>query len=60
MIWIGIAALALVGGVWVGLGHPGLKGRDDRVVGTGRPQRLERKRIDLLRPVDRGRRQRGG
>ncbi len=55
MIWIVIAVLALVAGVWVGAGHPGIGGREDRIVETGKPQRLERKRLDLLRPQPRNR-----
>jgi hypothetical protein len=50
-----LAAVALLAGIWVGLGHPGWKGREDRIVGTGRPQRLERKRLDWLRPPERDR-----
>ena len=60
MIWIVIAALALIVGIWVGLGHPGIKGREDRVVNTGRPQRLERKRLDWLRTPERNRDRRRG
>ena len=60
MIWIVIAALALIAGVWVGLGHPGIKGREDRIVTTGRPQRLERKRLDWLRTPERNRDRRRG
>lgn len=61
MIWIAIAVLALIAGIWVGLGHPGIKGRADRIVESGRPQRLERRRLDWLRPPqqrDRERRRR--
>lgn len=58
MIWIVIAALALIAGVWVGLGHPGIGGREDRIVESGRPQRLERRRLDWLRPPQRDRERR--
>ncbi len=61
MTWFIIGAvIALGAGIWVGLGHPGLKGREDRIVDTGRPQRLERKRIDWLRPPERDRNRRRG
>ncbi len=52
-----IAVLALVAGIWVGLGHPGVGGREDRIV-QGGAQRLERKRIDWLRPPERDRERR--
>lgn len=52
MIWIVIALVFLGLGIWVGLGHPGVGGREDRIV-SGRPQRLQRKRLDWLRPPDR-------
>jgi hypothetical protein len=47
-----IAALGL--GVWVGMGAPGMGGREDRVVGEGRARRLARNRhLHWLRPPDR-------
>lgn len=49
------SVIALVAGVWVGLGHPGIKGRDDRIVETGRAHRLERKPLNWLRPEKRDR-----
>ncbi len=54
-VFIVVAVIAFGAGIWVGLGHPGWKGREDRIVDTGRPQRLERKRIDWLRPPERDR-----
>jgi len=53
-----IAVLALIAGIWVGLGHPGLGGREDRIVKGGTAQRLPRKRIDWLRPPERDRERR--
>jgi hypothetical protein len=41
--------LALGLGVYVGLGAPGMKGREDRVV-QGRAKRLQKRHIDWLRP----------
>lgn len=50
MIWV-LGAIAALGiGVYVGLGLPGMPGREDRIVSPGRARRLERKRIDWLRP----------
>jgi hypothetical protein len=46
-----VAALGL--GLYVGLGAPGFKGREDRVV--ERARRLERKHIHWLRPPSRRR-----
>jgi hypothetical protein len=44
-----VVALGL--GIWVGLGFPGIKGREDRVVAPGRARRgLEPKHLDWLRP----------
>jgi hypothetical protein len=53
MIWIlgMVAALGL--GVYVGLGAPGTKGREDRVVTEGKARRLERRHIHWLRPPSR-------
>ncbi len=52
------AVIALGAGIWVGLGHPGMQGREDRIVEPGRAQRLERKRLDWLRPPERDRERR--
>jgi hypothetical protein len=41
--------VALGFGIYVGLGTPGLKGREDRVVVHGRPHRLQKKHIDWLK-----------
>lgn len=50
-MWILLGmALALGVGVYVGLGAPGLRGRQDRVVTMGRPRRLQKRHIDWLRP----------
>ncbi|HSJ25579.1 MAG TPA: hypothetical protein VK929_12970 [Longimicrobiales bacterium] len=46
-----LVALGL--GVYVGLGAPGWKGREDRVVHEGRARRLERRHIHWLRPPNR-------
>jgi hypothetical protein len=45
--------LALGLGVYVGLGAPGFKGREDRVVDSAR--RLERRHIHWFRPTQRRR-----
>jgi hypothetical protein len=50
MFWILGMAAALGVGVYVGLGMPGMKGREDRVVTHGTPRRLGKKHIDWLRP----------
>jgi hypothetical protein len=47
--------LALAGGIYVGLGAPGLRGREDRVVTSGRARRLPHRHVHWLRP-DRSRR----
>jgi hypothetical protein len=45
------AVAALVIGIWVGIGAPGLPGaREDRVVEPGRAKRLKKQHIDLLKP----------
>jgi Uri superfamily endonuclease len=49
-ILVGGMAAALGAGVYVGLGAPGTRGRQDRVVMHGRPKRLRRRHIDWLRP----------
>jgi hypothetical protein len=40
---------ALGFGVYVGLGAPGMRGREDRVVESGRAKRLQKRHIDLLK-----------
>jgi hypothetical protein len=47
--------LALGVGIYVGLGAPGFKGREDRVVSDGRAQRLPRRHIHWIRPENRRR-----
>lgn len=42
-------AVALGIGIYVGLGAPGFRGREDRVVESGRARRLPRRHIDLLK-----------
>lgn len=61
MIFIVLSVIALAAGIWVGMGHPGLPGREDRYVATGARRSIERRRIDWLRPPqrDRERRRRG-
>jgi Uri superfamily endonuclease len=50
-MWILIGmAVALGAGVYVGLGAPGTRGREDRVVRHGTPKRLQKRHIDWLRP----------
>lgn len=50
-IIIGGALIALVAGIWVGIGAPGFPGaREDRVVEQGRAKRLKKHHIDLLKP----------
>ncbi|CAN5893138.1 hypothetical protein BH23GEM9_BH23GEM9_02430 [soil metagenome] len=41
--------VALGIGIYVGLGAPGMKGREDRIVTQGRPKRLQKRHIDWLR-----------
>jgi Uri superfamily endonuclease len=52
LMWFLVAGMlvALGAGVYVGLGAPGTRGRQDRVVMHGRPKRLQRRHIDWLRP----------
>jgi hypothetical protein len=48
---IGGMVVALVVGIWVGVGAPGLPGaREDRVVPPGQARRLKKHHIDLLKP----------
>lgn len=49
MILIGGMVAALGVGVYVGLGAPGWKGREDRVVTPGHARRLKANQIDLLK-----------
>jgi hypothetical protein len=49
MIWIVSAVAALVLGVWVGLGMPGMSGREDRVVPGGRARRLPHRHVHWIR-----------
>jgi hypothetical protein len=42
--------LALGVGVYVGMGAPGIPGRSDRIVSSGRARRLEKRHIHWLRP----------
>lgn len=49
MTFIIIAAAALLGGIYVGLGAPGFPGRKDRVVAPGRARRLKPHHIHWLR-----------
>lgn len=54
MWWILGMILALAGGIYVGLGMPGLPGRKDRVVKPGQRRQLHQHRfLDWLRPSDR-------
>jgi len=49
--WIIISFILALGlGIYVGLGAPGLKGREDRVVAPGRARRLKPKHLDWLKP----------
>ncbi|MGK7312795.1 MAG: hypothetical protein ACN0LA_11210 [Candidatus Longimicrobiales bacterium M2_2A_002] len=65
MVWYvigGIAALLL--GIYIGLGFPGLPGREDRVLPSGKRRRKKDyfTPLDLLRRDEKGsdRRRRGG
>lgn len=49
MFWILGMVVALGVGIYVGLGMPGMKGREDRVVREGTARRLEKRHIDWLR-----------
>lgn len=53
-MWILGMVIALAAGIYVGLGMPGLPGREDRVIGSGRRKRLVKHRfLDWLRPTER-------
>lgn len=54
-LWLIIAVLVLALGVYVGLGMPGVPGREDRIVPTGRAQRLPYRHVHWIRQ-DRSRR----
>jgi hypothetical protein len=56
IVWIiGGMVVALAGGIYVGLGLPGLPGREDRVVPHGRARRMETKHIHWFKPDQRRR-----
>ena len=50
MLWIAGMVVALGVGVYVGLGAPGMPGREDRVVTHGKPRRLPKNYIHWLKP----------
>jgi hypothetical protein len=53
-MWILIGmVLALIIGIYVGIGAPGFPGRQDRVVTSGRARRLHKKHIHWIRPQNR-------
>jgi hypothetical protein len=55
LIWLilfGMVA-ALGAGIYVGLGAPGTKGRQDRVVPAGKARRLKKRHIDWHRRLSR-------
>ena len=53
LFWIGLI-VALGAGVWVGLGMPGVSGREDRVVRPGMARREAKPRsLDWLKPFRR-------
>lgn len=56
MLYIMGMVLALAAGVYIGLGFPGMPGREDRVLPGGR----RRKRKDYFTPLDLLRRQQRG
>jgi hypothetical protein len=50
-MWLIVALVLALGlGVYVGLGAPGLPGREDRVVAAGRARRLPKRSIRWHRP----------
>lgn len=53
MLYIIGLVLALGIGVYVGLGTPGLPGRQDRLVHPGRAHRLKHKHVHWFRPPQR-------
>lgn len=48
MIWI-LSIVALAFGIYVGLGMPGVGGRENRVVPTGRARRLPHRHVHWIR-----------
>jgi hypothetical protein len=53
MIWYILGAIAFAIGIYIGLGYPGLPGREDRVVHQ-RTRRIHKfTPLDLLRPPKR-------
>lgn len=53
MTWFIAASVAALGiGVYIGIGHPGLPGKEDRVLPSGMPRRRRRQvqMLDWLRP----------
>jgi len=53
LFWIGLA-VALGAGIYVGLGMPGMPGREDRVVSPGKARReAQHRNIDWLKPFSR-------
>ncbi len=49
MFWIIGGIIALGVGIFVGLGAPGMPGREDRIVTPGRARRLKTRHIHWLR-----------
>ena len=52
-MWVLFAILALALGIYVGLGMPGISGREDRVVPPGRARRLPHRHLHWIRPTRR-------
>lgn len=48
MMYVVGAVLALLAGIYIGLGFPGLPGREDRVLPSG----MRRRRKDHFTPLD--------
>ena len=48
MMYVAGGVVALLAGVYIGLGFPGLPGREDRVLPTG----MRRRRKQLFTPLD--------
>lgn len=53
MLWILGLLVALGIGVYVGLGFPGMSGREDRIVTPGRAHRLKHRTLDWYRSTPR-------
>lgn len=49
MLWFILGVVALVIGIYVGLGLPGMPGRENRVVPPGRARRLKHNYIHWYR-----------